>query len=1144
MKRKRKRLWSILLIMMMIITQAPISAMGKNEVPIDGSIVSFAALDQDTVTQTVPLGTKLSELDLPETLEAKICRIDEEIVDMDEELFDDDDELSTSSNAKKETDDQSDADVIMVWNTVDVEWNSSPEFDGDQAGEYVFTADTGEYISTDDAAPPQIYITVQDEELEQLANEFNGIQLLSINDRFVAQGLKFKEISSDEVQVIGYDQVLPSGFFEIPSEVADGDGTVYTVVSIGNSAFSGCSGITEVVIPDSIESIGSNAFNACKKLEAVTFSENTVTIGNFAFSRCISLKNVDIPDSVTSIGKNAFNDCSSLEHIILPSNIHTLENSIFSGCTKLKSVTLPDQLTHINEAAFERCSNLELTELPVGVTDIGSRAFQSCKSIYSIVLPEGLISIGANVFYECENLETVSVPGSVKKIGSYAFYKCSPDLTVTVPVADIGTLVIESGLDSSNILVSDGGNIPVMGSGVFGDYSYQVLKDKNVQITGWSGSDDDLTIPSEFTEGGVTYNVTSIGDYAFLGNSTLRSVTISHGITAIGEAAFSSCPNLTDIMIPSSVNSIGSSAFSSCSNLEKAGLSEGLANIGDSAFAYCNSLKAVTIPSSTVNIGSAAFSVCQNLTDIKILDGVLNIGEQAFSYCSTLEEIIIPDSVESLGGNAFFGCKKLQSVHVGKGIKKIGEKCFPTPFDYSKITTNSPHVQLLLIYSQNISGIPACTWDGGEDVPDGAIVTVDGQISIDRDIKIDKGASVTITDGAALINNSNLVIDDTVENYGLIENHGLITGSGSIANYGKIYDYSNGIHITVTGNPVKMAAEVRILILDSTGRETNTAVYGDTIAIQAVINPPSLLSNQAGKELVDFMAGDLVLDGIEVINGAASPEPIVLTGNSWIPGSYTITAEYRGGDDLLPNHAESVTLTVEKKSRTIQLDGWENISTSGITMKKAQPSMGKEDGVIEYGYAEEDSAASVKFWQMSPNFTGLSEDTSYYFFARIGEGVFYKSAVSDGLLGRTGKTEPVPKNDSGDSSSDNDSEAITYPILTGDVPASEGSGLWEEYNSGVWKLKKDSTGNYAKKEWLKINGTWYLFNDNAIMLKGWVCVNGTWYYFDASGAMKTGWQLIQGFWYYLKPDGAMATGWVNTDGVWYFLKEDGSWNSK
>ena len=173
----------------------------------------------------------------------------------------------------------------------------------------------------------------------------------------------------------------------------------------------------------------------------------------------------------------------------------------------------------------------------------------------------------------------------------------------------------------------------------------------------------------------------------------------------------------------------------------------------------------------------------------------------------------------------------------------------------------------------------------------------------------------------------------------------------------------------------------------------------------------------------------------------------------------------------------------------------------------------------------------------------MSEDTSYYFFARIGEGVFYKSAVSDGLLGRTGKTEPVQKNDSGDSSSDNDSEAITYPILTGDVPASEGSGLWEEYNSGVWKLKKDSTGNYAKKEWLKINGTWYLFNDNAIMLKGWVCVNGTWYYFDASGAMKTGWQLIQGFWYYLKPDGAMATGWVNTDGVWYFLKEDGSWNS-
>ena len=115
----------------------------------------------------------------------------------------------------------------------------------------------------------------------------------------------------------------------------------------------------------------------------------------------------------------------------------------------------------------------------------------------------------------------------------------------------------------------------------------------------------------------------------------------------------------------------------------------------------------------------------------------------------------------------------------------------------------------------------------------------------------------------------------------------------------------------------------------------------------------------------------------------------------------------------------------------------------------------------------------------------------------------------------------------------------TYPILNGQIPASEGHGLWKEQGSGAWKFLKDKDG-YAQKEWLKIGEDWYLFGDNSIMINGWSLVNQTWYYSGGSGAMLTGWQFINGSWYYLKPDGSMAVGWLEADGKWYYLRPDGS----
>ena len=99
-----------------------------------------------------------------------------------------------------------------------------------------------------------------------------------------------------------------SGGVSIPKEVSY-NGKKYSVTSIGNSAFFGCSGLTSVTIPNSVTSIGYEAFDGCSGLTSVTIPNSVTSIGISAFDGCSSLTSVTIPDSVTSIGDYAFYDC-------------------------------------------------------------------------------------------------------------------------------------------------------------------------------------------------------------------------------------------------------------------------------------------------------------------------------------------------------------------------------------------------------------------------------------------------------------------------------------------------------------------------------------------------------------------------------------------------------------------------------------------------------------------------------------------------------------------------------------------------------------------------------------------------------------------------------------------------------------------
>ena len=170
--------------------------------------------------------------------------------------------------------------------------------------------------------------------------------------------------------------------------------------------------------------------------------------------------------------------------------------------------------------------------------------------------------------------------------------------------------------------------------------------------------------------------VTSIGDYAFRGCSSLTSITLPDSVTSIGDCAFVFCVGLSSITLPDSVTSIGDSAFKNCSSLTSITIPDRVTSIEPYAFDNCSSLTSITIPNSITSIGASAFYNCRSLTSITIPDRVTSIESRAFTGCSSLTSITIPDSVTSIGYATFAGCSSLTSITIPDSVTSIGESAF------------------------------------------------------------------------------------------------------------------------------------------------------------------------------------------------------------------------------------------------------------------------------------------------------------------------------------------------------------------------------------------------------------------------------------------------------------------------------------
>ena len=142
----------------------------------------------------------------------------------------------------------------------------------------------------------------------------------------------------------------------------------------------------------------------------------------------------------------------------------------------------------------------------------------------------------------------------------------------------------------------------------------KVFSDQNQAA--YTGS---ITIPSSVTYNGKTFNVVSIGDYAFRDCSSITSITIPNSVTSIKTFAFFNCNAMTSVNVPPSVKEIGMGAFEGCASLTQMVLPKGILAVENETFFGCTSLKGVVIPASVTSVGEEAFSRCTSLISIYCL---------------------------------------------------------------------------------------------------------------------------------------------------------------------------------------------------------------------------------------------------------------------------------------------------------------------------------------------------------------------------------------------------------------------------------------------------------------------------------------------------------------------------------------------
>ena len=365
------------------------------------------------------------------------------------------------------------------------------------------------------------------------------------------------------------------------------------------------------------------AGNLCfgnEPVKDVVVPDSVTSIGDYAFSGCTGLTSITIPDSVTSIGKYAFSGCTGLTSITIPDRVTSIDEGAFYNCRSLTSITIPDGVTSIGGSAFRYCTGLTSVKIGSGVTSIGDEAFYYCTSLSNVTIPSSVASIGYDAFDSdvvvyC-NKDSRAALWSEENGNPYVLNDGSDE--VSLFSGKIGK--INWKLDKRSGLLELSGNGDIVDFNVappwadFTPYITEIRVNEGITSVGQSAFYGLNRVKKTVISEGVK----SLGVQAFCRCTSLEEIILPESLEEIAENAFASCSKLEHIIIPKGTKTIGFSAFSNCKNLKNINIPNSVTEISRHAFAGCESLSSITIPYNVKIIDHMAFKGCTNLKEVVI----------------------------------------------------------------------------------------------------------------------------------------------------------------------------------------------------------------------------------------------------------------------------------------------------------------------------------------------------------------------------------------------------------------------------------------------------------------------------------------------------------------------------------------------
>ncbi len=374
----------------------------------------------------------------------------------------------------------------------------------------------------------------------------------------------------------------------------------YSVITIGDRAFSSCTSLTDVTILSGVSTIERYAFVACSHLLNITLPDTITNIGDLAFSGTIINKAIIINSGTTLCYVP-----KTLRSYYIPDGVTTINNRVFFG-GNFYDIVIPDSVKTIGEYSFGYCDNLTDITMPASVESIAPFAFSGSpieSPIYS--------NYGKVLCHIKETLGLFTIPSTVEEIGPTAFANCYRLMSITIPekVSKIGDFAFSECWKLHSVSMSD--------------------------------------------------NVVSIGNYAFSGCEVLENFSMSNSLTSIGAYAFKDCP-IKSFIIPETLETLGEGAFYGCHEFDSISLPDSITSLSDFVFMNCSKMYSINLPINLDSIGTGAFLSCKRLNKIVLPDTINTIEDNAFKFDTGLSVITFPDSLVTIGNSVFEGCTGLK----------------------------------------------------------------------------------------------------------------------------------------------------------------------------------------------------------------------------------------------------------------------------------------------------------------------------------------------------------------------------------------------------------------------------------------------------------------------------------------------------